>query len=276
VAESKRKPSDKVAAAFAKFPAPTAQAAEGICKDLLGGGKAVVDELLALVGEAFGDARGVKAKYALHGMALYAGRPGAPGDRKTVAAALAAHLGANHSEDLKAFVCRQLQFCGRADDVQALATLLDHERLCEPAAQALAAIGGAKAAAALKDALGSAKGKRRVTIITALGFLADGHALPTIRQAATDDDRDVRLAALYALANACDALAVEICIKAPLQAKTPFERSQAFDACLLLARRMKERERGRTANAILARMAEEPKSTWLDHEWHAIRQARGK
>ena len=224
MAESKRKPSSKVAAAFAKFPAPTAQAAGPICKDLLGGGKAVVDELLALVGEAFGDAEGVKAKYALHGMALYAGRPGAPGDRKMVAAALAAHLGANHSEDLKAFVCRQLQYCGRDDDVRALAPLLAHERLCEPAAQALAAIGGAKATAALRHALRSAESKRRVTVITALGFLADTDALPDIRGAATNADPNVRLAALYALANAGDAQAVDICIKA-IGAKASFERS---------------------------------------------------
>ena len=76
MADSKRKPSDNVAAAFAKFPAPSAKAAEGICKDLLGGGRATVDELIALVGWAFGDADGVKAKFALHAMALYAGRPG--------------------------------------------------------------------------------------------------------------------------------------------------------------------------------------------------------
>jgi len=275
VADSKREPSDKVAAAFAKFPAPTAQAAGPVCKDLLAGGKAVIDELIALVGENFGDADGVKAKYALHAVTLYAGRPGATGDCKTVASALAAHLGANHSEDIKAFLCRQLQFCGRTDDVPALAPLLDHEQLCDPAAQALCAIGGTKATRAMANALSGAKGKRRVTLIAALGHLGDASALATIRKAATDNDGDARLAALYALANAGDAQAIDICIKAA-SAKPSFERSQAFDACLLLARRLAELGRRNEAKAMLARMTGAPKNTWTRHEQHALQHALGK
>lgn len=269
--DSQGKPSAKLAAALEKIPAPTPQAAEPICKDLLGGGAKVIDELMALVGEKFGDAGGVKAKYMLHALAIYSARPGAAADRKMVAEALVAHFAGNHSEDLKAFIVRQLQWCGRAEEVPALARLLSHEVLCEPAAQALAAIGGDKAAAALGDALGDAKGKRRVTLITALGSLADDSALGAIRTAAIDADRDVRLAALYALANAGNTQAIDICIKAAA-AKSPFERSQAVDACLLLARRLTQAGRTREAAAMLARMADSEQNEPKRHEMSAILQ----
>ena len=42
-----------------------------------------------------------------------------------------------------------------------LGKLLADDRLCEPATQALLAIGGAEAAGAMREALGGAKGKRR-------------------------------------------------------------------------------------------------------------------
>ena len=269
--DSQGKPSAALAAAFQKMPAPTPQAAEPLCKDLLAGEAKIIGELVACVGESFGDAGGVKAKYALHALAVYSARPGASADRKMVAEALVKHLEANHSEDLKAFIIRQLQWCGRAEEVPALAVLLSHEVLCEPGAQALGAIGGTKAAAALRGALGDVKGKRRVTIITALGHLRDAEAAEAIRKAATDSDRDVRLAALYALANAGDVQAIDICIKAA-SAKAPFERSQAVDACILLARRLTEAGQTLKAATMLARMADSEQNEPKRHEMSAILQ----
>ena len=94
---------------------------------------------------------------------IYASRPGADAERKVVAEALAKELAAEHSDELKTFVTRQLQLCGRVDDVPAIAELLGSDRLCEPATQALLAIGGKAAQQALKSALGSehSKGTRQ-------------------------------------------------------------------------------------------------------------------
>lgn len=269
--DSQGEPSAALADAFKKMPAPTPQAAEPLCKALLAGGKKTVDELLARVGQTFGDADGVKAKYALHAVAVYSARPGADADRTMVAEALASRLAGRDSKDLKAFIVRQLQWCGRPDEVPALARLLSDEVLCEPAAQALGAIGDAKAAAALAAALGSAKGKRRVTLITALGRLPDASALGAIRTAARDADRDVRLAALYALANAGDPEAAGICLEAA-RVKAPFERSQATDACLLLARRLAQRGRRREAQELLRRLQADRKGDADVHDRCAILQ----
>ena len=269
--DSQRKLSATIADAFATFPAPTAADAQGACKALVAGGAGVIDELVDLVGQEFGDAGGVKAKYTLHAVALYSARPGAAGDRAMAAGALAKHLAKTHSAELKAFVLRQLQWCGRADDVAAMAPLLGDERLCEPTAQALAAIGGDKATAALRAAMAEAKGKRRATIIMALGRLGDAAAAPAVRALAQTPDRNIHLAALYALANAGDAEAADLCLKAA-GGKPSFDRTQATDACLLLARRLTEVGKPREGASILNRLLDQRKGEQDVHDRCAILQ----
>lgn len=246
MAEQQDAPSKELAAILAGIPAADAKTAAQAGRKLAAGGPAMVEELVALVGQEFGDPDGVMPKYALHGLAVYAGRPDADADRKMVAETLARHLQADHSAELKAFIVRQLQFCGRGDEVPALAKLLTDRRLCEAAAQALLAIGGDKAAAALRGALAKVKGKLRVTILNGLGRLRDGNSAAAARKAAGDPDTDVRLAALYALGSMGDPKSVAVQVEAA-EAKGGYERTQTTDACLLLARRLAEQ--GDTKNA---------------------------
>ena len=166
-------PSEPLSKALAKkFPMPPGDM-EQTCAPLIAVGPDAVRELVGLVGDEFGDPNGVNPKYLLHGLALYASRAGAETERKMVAEALAATLSAQHSDELKAFVTRQLQLCGRPDDVPALGALLDSDRLCEPAAQALQAIGGREARNALKKALAKADGGRKATLRQAVKFLSE-------------------------------------------------------------------------------------------------------
>ena len=157
---------------FEKIPAESYQAAQQIGKKLVAGGSAAVVELVGLVGDEFGDPKGVKPKYALHALVIYASRPGAENERKMVAQALAGQLAADHSDELKAFIVRQLQLCGQPEEVPALAGLLGDDRLCEPATQALLAIGGEGALGALRAAMPNAKGKRQVTLGQAVKVLS--------------------------------------------------------------------------------------------------------
>jgi hypothetical protein len=154
-----------------RFPAQSYEEAEQLGKELVSGGPSTVRQLVEMVGDEFGDPEGVKPKYALHGLAIYAARPGAEEERKTVAGTLAEELNGERSDELKAFLCRQLQLCGRGEEIPALAKLLSSDRLCEPAAQALVAIRGDGALAALQAALPGAKGKRRATIRQAVDIL---------------------------------------------------------------------------------------------------------
>jgi hypothetical protein len=237
--QPKREVPKELAELLKKIPTPEMDAAEDLMAELARGGPATVRKLVELVGDEFGDPQGVEPKYALHGLVHYACRPGADGQRKMVAETLAAELSADHSDELKAFVCRQLQLCGSDREVPALARLLPSDRLCEPATQALLAIGGPKAAAALRDALPKAEGKRLPTVIKGLGRLREKSAAAAIRPSADSAEPDVRLVSWWALANMGDGGSADL-LFAAAEKSEGYEQTQATEACLLLGRRLGE------------------------------------
>ena len=239
-------PSAALAAIFKDIPSADVATAGNVGQKLIAGGSALIQEIIALVGQKFGDPEGITPKYALHGAVLYAGRPGADKARKMVAGALAEQLAKDHSDDMKAFLIRQLQFCGQSAQVPALAKFLGDKTLCEPATQALLALGDKAATAAIRGAMGRAKGKHRVTLLNAVGRLKDKDSAGAARKLASDSDRDVRIAAFYALGNIGDAESAGVLLKAAV-GKESYERTQAVDACLLLACSLAEN--GDTANA---------------------------
>lgn len=155
-----------------KIPSENYETAHQLCEKLLDGGPATIEQLVGMVGDEFGDPDGAKPKYALHGLASYASRGGADEQRELLAVTLAGRLSADHSDELKAFLVRQLQLCGRPEEVPALARLLSSDRLCNPVTQALVAIGGDEALRALRDALPGAEGSRRVAISQAVEILS--------------------------------------------------------------------------------------------------------
>lgn len=218
-----------------KLPASDYATAREVLEELLRGGPATIEKLVTLVGEEFGDPRGVKPKYAVHGLAHHASRPGADAQRGMVAETFAKLLDSDHSDDLKAFLCRQLQLCGRPQEVPALVQLLEDDRLCEPVTQAMTAIGGPQAAEGLRLALERAAGKRRVTILNALGGFGDPLAARETRKDVAAGDQDQRAVAWYALGSMGDVAATDALLKAAT-GKASYERTQGTDACLRLAR----------------------------------------
>jgi hypothetical protein len=264
--------------------------------------KAGLRNLIRDVGETFGAEDGVQAKYTLHGLAIWAARPSrsfddlfeaipstdrevgedavtdflhAPAfDRRLVAGALAEELAADHSKELKAFLCRQLQWCGEAEDVPALAPLLADDRLCEPATQALLAIGGEAAAKALRDALPKADGGRRVTILKAVGRLQDAASAAEARKDTGAEDRDLRLTALWALAKMGDGQAAEAELDAAA-ADPSFAQRMAFAAALLLARRLGEAGKTDAGEAICRRCMQQAEQREAVHERLAALDALG-
>ena len=155
-----------------KLPADSYESGQAICEQLLSGGKETVVRLVEIVGDQFGDSDGIQPKYALHGAVHHASRPGAETQRKLVAETLIGQLDADHSDELKAFIVRQLQLCGRAQEISKLAALLDDERLCDPAVQAITAIGGNEAIKALRTALPKSDGRCKLAIEQAIKALS--------------------------------------------------------------------------------------------------------
>lgn len=176
-----------------------------------------------------------KARYALHALAVHLAGLRDEKQRRAYAEALAATLEEKRPNPVRAFVVRQLQVVGRQEVAAALGKLLTDEELCEPAAQALLAI-KAGAADQFRTALPKSTGKASLTTIHALGTLRDLESAGSLKKLATDADQEVRLTALWALANAGDAGAVDILIKA--SGAEGYERIKATSACLLLAERL--------------------------------------
>jgi HEAT repeat protein len=178
-----------------------------------------------------GEGDDVKAHYALHCLALAVCSMNER-QRRAFSETLASQIGGDRPKGVQKYLIRELQVCGRREVVEALGKVLADEELCEPAAQALVALGDG-AGEQLRNALPKAKAKCRLTIVQNLGVVRDGESVGQLRQALRDEDAEVRIAAAWALANIGDAGSVDAVLKAA--DSDGWERIQAHKSCLLLA-----------------------------------------
>jgi hypothetical protein len=186
----------------------------------------------------------VKPRYALHCLAVYVCKLKDRKHRRAFAEILASQLDRDRPKEIKGYLIRQLQVAGGKEVAGALGKFLLDEELCEYAAQALVApaasrlrskpAGGDGTAEQLRDALAGAKGKCRLTVIQNLGVVRDHKSVDALKQAVGDEDRDIRLAAAWGLANIGDPGSVDVLLK-EADVQDPYERIKAAQACLLLA-----------------------------------------
>jgi hypothetical protein len=186
----------------------------------------------------------VKPRYALHCLAVYVCKLKDRKHRRAFAEILASQLDRDRPKEIKGYLIRQLQVAGGEEVAGALGKFLLDEELCEYAAQALVApaasrlrskpAGGDGAAEQLRDALAGAKGKCRLTVIQNLGVVRDHKSVDALKQAVGDEDRDIRLAAAWGLANIGDPGSVDVLLK-EADVQDLYERIKAAQACLLLA-----------------------------------------
>ena len=223
---------------LAKTPAKTIAEGQALAAALAKMGPAAVQAVCKRLVEP-GKGDDVKARFALHGLALYCARPDAEAQRKPVAAALVAAMAAESRPEVKKFLIRQLQLVGKDEAVPALAPLLAGDAFCEPATQALTRIRTPNAVAALATALPAATGARLVTLIRALGRLRVKAAAAAILPHAASKDATTRRVALFALANIGEPSAESV-LAGAAKAEGRFERSKATSCYLLFARRLAE------------------------------------
>jgi HEAT repeat protein len=230
-----------------KLTGPNRSAAEKIYDTVLAAGSDNISRLVDLLTDA-DDGSDHKARYLLHGLAVYVTRP--DGDEKARAAfatALALTLGSERPKAVQGFVIRQLHVAGGSEVVATLGKALLDEELCEYAAQALVAIEDG-AADQFRKALPRAKRPSRLTIVQALGVLRDEPSIESLHEATQDNDRDTRLAAGWALANIGDKGAIKTLIHAA--ESDGYERIQATKSCLLLAEKLIEKGDSPNAKSI--------------------------
>ena len=204
--------------------------------------------LRALVGMLVEPSRGddFKPRYALHCLAVRMCKPEEGKARRAFTRTLATQLGGDKPKAVQKYLIQQLQVAGGKEGAPALGKMLEDEELYEPAAQALVAIGDAAAEqsrkgclTALQNALPKVRGKAKLTIIRNLGVVRDAESVGALKNALGDDDREIRLAAGWALANIGDAGSSDLLLKAA-NAGGAYERVTATKACLLLAERLLE------------------------------------
>ncbi len=248
-----------------KLTGPLLSEAEAVYEKILSGGR---DSVVGVIGMLAETDKGddYKARYVLHNLAVHVCRPAGARHRAAVVDALVSQLAGDRPKSVQAFLVRQLQVCGDQRAAEPLGALLGDDDLCEPAAQALLAIGDG-AVEQFRSALRGASGPRRLTIVQALGVLRDRQSLPALKAAAGDDDAEIRSAAVWALANIADPSAVEVVLKAA--ERDGYERIQAAKACLLLAEKLLAAGRKDEARRIYTRL----KDTRSDPSEHYLRDA---
>jgi len=219
---------------------------------VLAGGADAVLGLIDMLKEV-DDGTDYKVRYALHGLALYACRPGKEKARAAVLEAMTKALGQDRPKPVKRFLVWELETVGDGRAVGALARLLPAPDLGPDVVRALVAIAGLPAGGparepvleALRTALASARGPMRLHLVQALGVLKDTASAPALREAARAKEPGVRLAAVEALAALGDPGAADLCLAA-VRARG-WERIKAAKACLLLAENLARA--GRKADA---------------------------
>lgn len=180
------------------------------------------------------DGQDYKARYVLHGLAHYLGRPGKEEARVKFSTALALQLSSERPAAVRGYLARQLQVVGGREALPALGKALVDPELCEYAAQALLAIGDG-AAAEFRKAYPALKGPARLTVLQAFGVLKDVEALDALRAAAKEPE--TRLVAVWGLANIGDADAVDLVLKAA-DVEAGHDRIKGTSFAFLLADRL--------------------------------------
>jgi HEAT repeat protein len=216
-----------------------------------------------------GQGNDVKPHYALHCLANHVLKIKDEQARREFAETLAAQLGGDRPKPVQAYLCQELQWAGHKEAAPGLGKLLLDEELVEPAAMALAAIGDG-AAEQFRAALPKAQGKCRLNVIQGLGAAGDKQSAGALREALSDPDREVRLAAGWGLARMGYQGVSEVVKAADVD--PGWERIQATKHCLVLAEKLAASGQALAARQIYAEL----RNTRSDPSERYIRDAAEK
>lgn len=248
-------PSPAITAITSSMPAENTTAEDALCSQLVEIGPPAIRDLgRMLLPPGIGDDS--HPRYALSALSRYVGRPGADGERVMYSLALIDALAERTDPEVKAFLMSQLQFVGRDEAVEPLGSYLTDERLCEPATRALISIGTSGAEVELIDALPESSGMNTVTLVKALGELRSRAAVFEIWKYTASNDRDLRDAVLYALANIGPVSTGDL-LAGAAESTSRYDRSTAIRYQLLHAERMAEAGLVDEGAAICRKIAQE-------------------
>ena len=153
--------------------------------------------------------------------------------RADLEARFVAILNEDTTDLAKDYACRQLAMFGSDAVVSVLGDLLPNPRWSHMARDALEGIGSEGAATVLREMLPRTTGLPRVGIVTSLGNLADGDAVPAIAGLLDEQDQTLYQAGLVALGRIGNANAAQVLLESA--DRTPEELRQTFVDAMLSA-----------------------------------------
>jgi len=224
---------------------------EKVVQQLQKGGR---DSVLGLIDMLVEPGKGddIKAHFALHRLAVRVTGLGDDKARAEFALAVASQVGSARPKAVRKYLIEQLQVAGGKEVVEALGKALLDPALCDTAARALAAIRDG-AADQLLAALPKVRGRSRLSVVKKLAVLRAEKAADLFKQALSDRDPDIRIAAAWGVARIADASATDALLKAA-QAHQGWERINETDACLALADNLVAAGKKREGAAIYAHL----------------------
>ncbi|MCK4760734.1 MAG: HEAT repeat domain-containing protein, partial [Candidatus Aminicenantes bacterium] len=240
-AGNKKNIETKITGLLARVPAQSMLEKDRLCAEIIKLGPAGLGEICRMLAPP-GETDDSKARFVLSALAGYSTVERNEAARKIFVKTVLDALQSEAHPEVKAFLIEQLQVCGKAEAVGPLGTFLADDLLCAPAARALAAIGSPGANKVLTAAFHTAKDKRLLSIINALGKQAgfDSGVTRKLRVYASGQERELRWAALYALGNSGADCAAPLLHRA-LKQESGYYRDKALSLYLLTARRFYEK-----------------------------------
>lgn len=222
----------------------------GVAEDVARLASAPAAELLALCQrvippEERPEGDDTKERMVIYGLVMRAGSD--PALRERLAGVFHTVLADEVPAPVKNFFLDQLQPIALPGCVPVAGRLLPDPVHADLAARVLVSVGGDEARAVLRGALPEARDFVRLTIVKALGELADEASVPALLELAGAEDRDLRLTVRQALAGMGDPRAAAV-LRQGTAATGRYERAEADAAYLLFLRQLAAR--GQRAAAV--------------------------
>ncbi|MFD3000700.1 family 16 glycoside hydrolase [Pontibacter toksunensis] len=229
----------RIADLLAEVPARDKEQLEASMSELAAMGRQGIVEIASML-TAPGKGDNTKIEYALGGFSYYVMQSEREDWRKMSVDAYCESLSKVDNAENKAFLIRQLQVVGKDDAVACLQPYLGNERLCAPAAGAFTNINTPKGNSVLLQALQTAQGDCRLSLVEALGNNRSTAAVATLAPFVTSQDAKLRKLTLFALANIADPASEAVLAKAAEEDRLTYDNDNAVAAYLLYARRLAE------------------------------------
>ncbi|MBO9618255.1 MAG: DUF1080 domain-containing protein [Niabella sp.] len=194
----------KIADLLMKLPTQNSTALDAAMQELVAIGEPGYRKLAERILPP-GTDKDVAERFAIGSLSKYLGKGNNRAARRSAALALAKAIAAKKNDEAKDFLLQELQYVAGDESVPLVKPYLKSARLADPAARVLVRVNTPLAAAALSNALTTAKGAQQVTLIESLGNLQYAPAAATIQKLYPQlGDANAKKVALYALAKIGD------------------------------------------------------------------------